>query len=192
MEVLLYLQATDEKYQCALHIALRHSQSQFRTEIDVVVPGQPIDGIQLAGGQTHHLGEAGRCATCGLVDHTLGCHNILIAHDSHWRGVDRREALPHARAWRQHEGTPSHLLPTDVHPYRRAGGADVCKPQLCVHAHIVVPRQPIDVVQLDRRQAHHLGEAGGFAVDLVDHALCCYDIHITHNLHRSFVDPGKA
>ena len=40
---------------------------QLGIQIHIVVPGQPVDGVQLAVWQAHHLGEAG-VDTVDLVD----------------------------------------------------------------------------------------------------------------------------
>ena len=45
---------------------LRHAKPQVRVQVHVVVPGQPVDGVELAIWQCHHLGEARRDVTARL------------------------------------------------------------------------------------------------------------------------------
>ena len=40
-------------------LTLRHAEAQLCIQVDVVVPGQPEAGAQLAVRQRHHLREAG-------------------------------------------------------------------------------------------------------------------------------------
>src|SRR5258706_9877668 len=46
-----------------------------------------------------------------------------------------------------------------------------CKPKLGIEVEIVVPRQPVGVIQLAVWQRQHLRETGVAAIHLVDHAL---------------------
>ena len=90
----------------------------------------------------------------------------------------------------QVEGGHCHAANGHCHRCRSIG--HVRDSQLGIQVHIVVPGQPVDIVQLVRGQTHHLGEAGVHAVDLVDHALRGNDIHIAFDFHGTVVDPRKA
>src|SRR6476469_6631916 len=57
---------------------LRYPKPQLGIEIDVVIPRQPIGGIQLFIRQSHHFRKTDRRAS-RLVDEPLRNHNILVA-----------------------------------------------------------------------------------------------------------------
>src|SRR5258706_15165772 len=61
-----------------------------------------------------------------------------------------------------------------------------CKPKLGIEVEIVVPRQPVGVIQLAVWQGQHLRETGVAAIHFVDHALGC------HNVDRKSVVQGKS
>ena len=58
---------------------LWHAKPELGIEIPaiVVVPGQPVNGVQLARGQRHHLGETG-IGIAHLVDQAFRRHDELI------------------------------------------------------------------------------------------------------------------
>src|SRR5215213_11218265 len=68
-------------------LRLGQPKPQLGIEIDIVVPGQPVGGIQLAVGQAQHLGEAGG-NVIDPVDHSFGRNNVLITLDLHQSIVD--------------------------------------------------------------------------------------------------------
>jgi hypothetical protein len=59
---------------------LRNSKPELRIEPNVVVPGQPIRGIQLTFRKSHDFREA-RIHAVDPVDHTLGSNDGNIAYD---------------------------------------------------------------------------------------------------------------
>ncbi len=77
--------------------------------------------------------------------------------------------------------------PPIQHMHRGRRVAHIPKPQLGIQIHVVVPGQPVDRVQLTIGQSHHLGEAGGQPIDIVDHPLGRHDIHIADDLHGTIV-----
>ena len=85
-------------YTCTVAVgAADIRNAQLGIQVHVVVPGQPVGGIQLAVRQCHHLGEAGVDAV-DLVDHPLRRHDVHIALDLHRSVVDPGEALARALA----------------------------------------------------------------------------------------------
>src|SRR6185436_12573474 len=49
-------------------------KAQLGIQVDIVVPGQPVDGVQLAIWQSHHFRKA-RIRTLNLIDHPLRTHH---------------------------------------------------------------------------------------------------------------------
>ena len=95
-----------------MDFALGDAKPQLGVEIYIVIPGQPIQGIQRIVRQTHHLGEA-RVDRVYFVDHPLCSHNRDIADDLHRSVIDPCKALPCARGGSQREGTACHLRIAD-------------------------------------------------------------------------------
>src|SRR6476646_9147239 len=75
---------------------LRYPKPQLGIEIDVVIPRQPIGGIQLIIRQGHHFRKAGWC-TSRLINEPLRHHNILVAHDLDRTRVHTCKVDPRAR-----------------------------------------------------------------------------------------------
>jgi len=84
------------------NLILWNTEPQLGIEIDVVIPGQPVDGIKLAVWQSHHLGETNR-DVIDLVDQPLRCHDRHITEDLYRSVVDPGEALARALTC-QHRG----------------------------------------------------------------------------------------
>ena len=61
---------------------LRPPKPQLGVQIDVVVPGQPVDAIQLTVRQSHHLRETRR-HVIDFVDHPFRSHDWYITGDLH-------------------------------------------------------------------------------------------------------------
>ena len=78
--------------------------------------------------------------------------------------------------------------------HRRGCVAHISKAQLRIEIHVVVPGQPVGVVQLPIRQRHHLGEAGRQVIHLIDHPLRSnkWDGIRTGDLYRTVVYPSVA
>ena len=174
-------------------------KTKLSIQIDVVVPGQPVGAIQLAGWQCHHLREAGG-QVIDLVDHPLGGYDRDIAHDLYRSAVHAWTAHSQARACSQRIRTVrrctaiGHLLPPNIQPNSGGGVCltDIPKPQLGIQIHVVVPGQPVGAIQLAGWQCHHFRETGRQAIDVVDHPLGRHNIHITDDLHRAIVHAGAA
>src|SRR5690349_23990440 len=116
---------------------LWHAESQLRIQVYIVVPGQPVRGIELTIRQRHHLGEAGVDAI-HFVNHALRYNDRHITYDLHRSIVDGRKALACALVGLQ--GEPAALLhPADEDVHRSHLIRGVCKAQLGVQVHVVVP-----------------------------------------------------
>ncbi len=115
---------------------------QLCVQAGVVVPGQPVGRVELAGRQRHDLREAG-VGAADLVDQPRCGDDILIADNLYRSIVDAGEALLQAFACQQCERTTVHLIPADVYVHGCRGIADIRKAQLCIQPGVVVPGQPV-------------------------------------------------
>ena len=100
-----------------IRLALWNSEPQLGIEVNVVVPGQPVGGVQLTARQSHHLRETG-LDPIDLVDDALGCDDVLIADDLYRTLIDAGEGLAGACSGSQGKGTTGHLDPIDQYMYR--------------------------------------------------------------------------
>ncbi len=168
-------------------------KAQLRIQLLVVVPRQPVGRVELFIRQAHHLGEA-RVLAIHLIDHTLRGDDVLVADDLHRSVVDAGEALLQTLTSRQHKWTALHLIAANEDMHRGRQGTDVRDPQLRIQSDIIVPGQPVGIIQLVGRQPHHLGEAGVDTIHLVDHALCSENRGTVgiDDLHRTAVYAWKA
>src|SRR5690349_9908154 len=174
-------------------------KAQLGIQVHVVVPGQPIDGIQLAVWQRHHLREAGG-KVVDLVDHTLRSDNGNSALDLHGTiihvGATHAQALPRTKdIWIRNirRITTADFLSThERSEERRVGNGNIPKAQLGIQVNVVVPGQPIDGIQLAVWQRHHLREAGGKVVDLVDHTLRSDNGNSALDLHGTIIHVGAT
>src|SRR5690349_25172405 len=79
-----------QKYFPTSLFSSRCAEAEFGEQVDVVVPGQPGGGAQLAVGQAQHLAETRRSVT-HLLDHPLRRHDVHVAHDLHRSRVHTRK-----------------------------------------------------------------------------------------------------
>src|SRR5689334_18564105 len=125
-----------------MRLTLRDPKSQLSIEIDIIVPGQPVSGVQLAIRQRHHLCETGR-DTFYFVNHALGYRDILIALDLHRTIIDGWEALAGAFAGLKCERTAGHFYATNINVHSGNVVGDISESQLSIQILIVVPGQPV-------------------------------------------------
>src|SRR5919198_1477286 len=116
-----------------------------------------MDYVQLTVRQRHRFRETS-VDPIDFVDYSLGRDNLHSAHDL-YRSIVDRKALPDAGTGCEVEGTTNHFLPTDVYMDSSSCATDIPKTQLGIDVHVVVPGQPVNLVQLAIRQSHHLREA---------------------------------
>src|SRR5690349_9066393 len=92
---------------------LGKSESQLTIQVHVVVPWEPVPGIQLSIGQAHHLRKTG-VDPGHPVDDALRGNEGLVADDPHGSAVHAWVALAYARSCGQRKGIAWHLCATDV------------------------------------------------------------------------------
>jgi len=119
----------------------------LRIQVEVVIPGQPGRGVQLAVRQRHHLREAGRDTIDG-VDDALGRHNILITHDPDRSIVHAAETLACACAACQGKGTATHLGTANINVDMSRRAAHISNADLRIQVEVVIPGQPVRGTQL--------------------------------------------
>src|SRR5689334_6440682 len=105
--------------------ALWPSKSQLGIEIDIVIPGQPIEVVQLEVRQRHHLGVTG-VDPVDFIDDTLRYHDGLVTDDPHGAAILIGVAQSLAPSYREcNSGNRGHFLCTDEHMHSRTASADV-------------------------------------------------------------------
>src|SRR6266498_1071367 len=121
---------------------LGHSKPELGIQVDVVVPGHPIDCIKQAIRQSHHFCEADR-NSAKSVNYTLGSHERYITLHLYWTIVYAWEAYSCALSCTNRKGTSRHQGAIDVHIDMSSRAADISESQLSIEINVVVPGQPI-------------------------------------------------
>src|SRR6266498_4170100 len=130
---------------------LGHSKPELGIEIDVIVPGHPIDYIQQAIRQSHHFCETDRNSTKS-VNYTRRSHDRYITLHLYWTIVYACKAYSCALSRTDRKGTSRHQGAIDVHMDMSSRAADISESQLSIEINVVIPRHPIGGVQLAIRQ----------------------------------------
>ena len=173
--------------------ALRDTNSKLVIVSDVVVGGEEIDGGQLTGRQTHHLGITGPAGAIppGVAQGSDDGNSARTLYH-YWTSVDSSKVHPPALIRLKHITTPKDTTDCDFN--RSRGDADIAEAQLTIQGGVVIRGEKVSVRKLAGRQPHKLEVTGplgaiepGIAQRDDDR-----DSARTLHLHRTAIHPGIA